>query len=222
MLSRLKHDIVSTTISFFDVLIIDSDTASFLLMIYPGLRLYLIVGAIVAVPLVWLIWRYDPFRVSRLRAVGRRGGLPRCAHHPRARVPEETWMAFRNVNHVSKFARSGVVNVAELMNHGWFDAPRPPAAIRSNTRRPSNASRQKSRRTFCWFTTNSSFDVRAIPNLKVPAGYGAHFKSYDGRERKFLVESNGGSSWFAEYNVLTGLVVAVVRSLLVFPDPRCG
>ena len=43
------------------------------------------------------------------------------------------------------------------------------------------------------------------PGIKVPEGYGAHFKSFDGKERNFLVEGNGGPSWFTEYNVLEGL-----------------
>jgi phosphoglycerol transferase MdoB-like AlkP superfamily enzyme len=51
----------------------------------------------------------------------------------------------------------------------------------------------------------SSFDIRQAAGVKVPAGYGSHFKSFDGNERKFLAESNGGPSWFTEYNVLAGL-----------------
>ncbi len=51
----------------------------------------------------------------------------------------------------------------------------------------------------------SSFDIRAGAGVKVPEGYGSHFKSFDGKERKFLAESNGGPSWFTEYNVLAGL-----------------
>jgi len=51
----------------------------------------------------------------------------------------------------------------------------------------------------------SSFDIRVAPGIKVPDGYGAHFKSFDGKERNFLVEGNGGPSWFTEYNVLEGL-----------------
>src|SRR5207237_3992419 len=43
------------------------------------------------------------------------------------------------------------------------------------------------------------------PAVKVPAGYGSHFKSFDGVARTFLAESNGGPSWFTEYNVLAGL-----------------
>jgi phosphoglycerol transferase MdoB-like AlkP superfamily enzyme len=51
----------------------------------------------------------------------------------------------------------------------------------------------------------SSFDIRAAGGVKVPQGYGAQFKSFDGRERSFLAESNGGPSWYTEYNVLAGL-----------------
>ena len=50
-----------------------------------------------------------------------------------------------------------------------------------------------------------SFDIRQADGVKVPAGYGSHFKSFDGKERKFLAESSGGASWMAEYNVLAGL-----------------
>src|SRR4029078_2692110 len=51
----------------------------------------------------------------------------------------------------------------------------------------------------------SSFDIREASGVKVPPGYGSHFKSFDGRERKFMAESSGGASWKAEYNVLAGL-----------------
>jgi phosphoglycerol transferase MdoB-like AlkP superfamily enzyme len=51
----------------------------------------------------------------------------------------------------------------------------------------------------------SSFDIRQAEGIKVPAGYGSYFNSFDGKARKFLAESNGGPSWFTEYNVLAGL-----------------
>src|SRR5208282_5332802 len=51
----------------------------------------------------------------------------------------------------------------------------------------------------------SSFDIRVAPGIKLPGGYGSHFLSFDGRERNFVVESNGGPSWYTEYNVLEGL-----------------
>jgi hypothetical protein len=51
----------------------------------------------------------------------------------------------------------------------------------------------------------SSFDIRAVSGVKVPAGYGSHFRSFDGATRSFVVEGAGGPTWYAEYNVLTGL-----------------
>jgi hypothetical protein len=51
----------------------------------------------------------------------------------------------------------------------------------------------------------SSFDIRSIEGVKVPSGYGQHFRSFDGKARKFLVEGAGGPSWYTEYNVLSGL-----------------
>src|SRR5437879_7733840 len=51
----------------------------------------------------------------------------------------------------------------------------------------------------------SSFDIRQAAAVKVPAGYGSHFKSFDGKARRLLARSNAGPSWFTEYNVLAGL-----------------
>jgi phosphoglycerol transferase MdoB-like AlkP superfamily enzyme len=51
----------------------------------------------------------------------------------------------------------------------------------------------------------SSLDITVAPGIKVPPGYHDHFQSLDGNARKLLVEGAGGPSWFAEYNVLTGL-----------------
>jgi hypothetical protein len=51
----------------------------------------------------------------------------------------------------------------------------------------------------------SSFDITAAPGIKVPAGYGRHFRSFDGKTRSFIVEGAGGPTWFSEYSVLTGL-----------------
>jgi phosphoglycerol transferase MdoB-like AlkP superfamily enzyme len=53
----------------------------------------------------------------------------------------------------------------------------------------------------------SSFDITAAPGIKVPSGYADHFRSFDGKARKLVVEGAGGPSWFTESNVLTGLSV---------------
>jgi hypothetical protein len=44
-----------------------------------------------------------------------------------------------------------------------------------------------------------------MPGIKVRPNYRQHFRSFDGKERKLLVEGAGGPSWLTEYNVLTGL-----------------
>jgi phosphoglycerol transferase MdoB-like AlkP superfamily enzyme len=51
----------------------------------------------------------------------------------------------------------------------------------------------------------SSFDIRALPGVRAPPSYGAHFRSFDGKARHFVVEGAGGPSWYTEYNVLAGL-----------------
>ena len=51
----------------------------------------------------------------------------------------------------------------------------------------------------------SSFDVTAAPDIKVPAGYSDYFKSIDGKQRTMIAESTGGPTWYTEFNVLTGL-----------------
>ena len=65
VLSQFKFSILWMVINFFDVLIIDSDTIGLLLSIFPDLRTIVIIAALLAVPVLVLIWRIDPFRVPR-------------------------------------------------------------------------------------------------------------------------------------------------------------
>ncbi|MDB5581778.1 MAG: phosphoglycerol transferase, partial [Bradyrhizobium sp.] len=57
VMSRFKFDILQLSLTFLDFLIVDRDTFSFLLSIFPRLRTQLIVALVLAVPLLWLIWR---------------------------------------------------------------------------------------------------------------------------------------------------------------------
>ena len=50
-----------------------------------------------------------------------------------------------------------------------------------------------------------AFDIRNAPNIRVPQGYGRHFRSFDGKQRDLVVEAAGGPSWYTEYNVFAGL-----------------
>ena len=63
LLSQFKYDKLMMTVNFVDLMIIDPDTSAFLFTIMPRLRGPVLVGALVAIPLLMLLWRIDPFRV---------------------------------------------------------------------------------------------------------------------------------------------------------------
>src|ERR1700736_5481000 len=69
LLSRFKHDVVQMTANFVDLMVIDRDTAAFLLTIFPSLRWSIIGAALVTVPLMYALWWLDPFRIRRLPAL---------------------------------------------------------------------------------------------------------------------------------------------------------
>src|SRR5262249_43451956 len=118
---QLKFDILWTTVSFFDVLVIDADSIAFLLTIYPSLRTSLIIAALLAIPALAVLWRLDPLRVRRTTAcLGSTACLAGLIGLSSV-VPEEPWEPFQGVNHLSNFARSGVMSVSELATHGWLD-----------------------------------------------------------------------------------------------------
>src|SRR5258708_22908392 len=60
----------------------------------------------------------------------------------------------------------------------------------------------------------SSFDITAVPGIRVPPDYRRHFVSFDGRIRSFTVEGAVSPSWYTEDNVLAGLST---RSFGTFP-----
>src|SRR5262249_47954748 len=51
VVSKFKFDMLWMTLSFFDVMIVDTDTVAFLLTILPKVRTALIVSVVVAIPL---------------------------------------------------------------------------------------------------------------------------------------------------------------------------
>jgi hypothetical protein len=202
LVSRLKHDVIWMTANFLDVLIIDTDTIAYLLTIFPSLGMIVLVCAVVALPVGWWVWTRDVASVHRgLAALGGLICLTALTALSHA-VPQETWQGFLPGSHVSKFARSGVESITELITNGMFDK-----ADESEDRLPAAAACQPAGKPphILLVHDESSFDIRVAPGVKVPRGYGPHFRSFDGKQRSFLVESNGGASWLAEYNVLAGL-----------------
>jgi hypothetical protein len=206
LLARLKKSVLFTTIDFVDVMIIDTDTIAFLLTIFPDLGRTLAIITAVAVPAFVALWWLDPIRVPLSTAafafIACLAGLTALA----IAAPRDPHNDFADREYVSKFARSGVSAVAEYFSRGLLESereavhrlqPAPAAACQAADRSPH----------ILMVLDESSFDIRAVPNIKVPAGYGDHFASLDGKTRTFVVEGIGGPSWFTEYNVLTGLSV---------------
>jgi phosphoglycerol transferase MdoB-like AlkP superfamily enzyme len=203
-LSRLKHEVVYTTVNFFDVLIIDSDTFAFLLTMFPNLGKAILAGCAASIPVLIWAWRHDPLRARRWQAalIGTAcfGSLVALA----SVNPDESWHVFRSGAYVSKFARSGVETVSDLWHQGWFEAEAGVVDRIAATPTPSCLPATRPPHIIL-VHDESSFDIRMVGEIKTPPNYGEHFRSFDGQARRLLVESNGGSSWFAEYNVLTGL-----------------
>ncbi|MES2749986.1 MAG: sulfatase-like hydrolase/transferase [Pseudomonadota bacterium] len=204
LLSRLKHDIVQMTVNFVDLMMIDRDSIAFMFTIFPSLRWSAVLSAILIVPLMVALWRLDPFRIRRFPAAAAALACIAGLVGFSLTWPQEDWRGYHSDNFVSKFARSGVVAVSDFVSYGFLDSD---AAVAERLRLPlEEACHPAGRRPhIIMIHDESSYDIRSAPQIKVPAGYGSHFVSGDGKARKFLAESNGGSSWLTEYNVLTGL-----------------
>src|ERR1700681_3267065 len=69
LLSQLKYQVLMMSANFVDLMIVDTDTVTFLFTIFPALRWIVALSVIALIPLVVLMWRSDPFRVRRLTAL---------------------------------------------------------------------------------------------------------------------------------------------------------
>src|SRR4030088_2736925 len=204
LVSRLKHGILMLTANFVDVMIIDTDTVSFLLGLYPDLRRNLLIAACVALPLMIWCWRTDPYRIRiRMAAAGAGACLAGltllCFANP---IAEHE--AFFGDSYVSKFMRSGVGAVSELLTHDLLDSD-PAVTGALNAPAAAGCRAPAKRPHIIMVLDESSFDISTVAGGNVPPDYRDHFKSFDGKRRSFVVEGAGGPTWYTEYNVLTGL-----------------
>jgi phosphoglycerol transferase MdoB-like AlkP superfamily enzyme len=204
LLSRLKHDIVQMTANFVDVMVIDRDTAAFLFTIFPNLRWSVIGAALVTLPLMYALWWLDPFRIRRLPAAAAALACLAALVGYAFTWPDEAWRGYYDDGYLSKFARSGVTAVSDFIAYGFMESD---AVVAERLKVPLLDSCHPTGRRphIIMIHDESSFDIRQAQGVKVPPGYGDHFNSFDGKARTFLAESNGGPSWFTEYNVLAGL-----------------
>ena len=204
LVSWLKHDMIWMTATFLDVMIIDWESVSFLLTVMPSLGRNIALAMAVIVPLLGLLWYVDKVRARRsIAAAGFAACLAGVAGVSLTN-PQEEWEAFFGESYVSKFVRSGVTALSELSRHGYMESD---AAVPDQLRSLAGTTCAPAQRPphIILVHDESSFDIRVAPGIKVPPGYGAHFRSFDGKTRHFIVEGAGGPSWFTEYNVLAGL-----------------
>lgn len=205
LVSQFKFKITWMTATFLDVLVIDPDSLTFLLSVMPGLRIVSIVAALLGIALLVVLWKLDRTRIPRLlSALAAAASLAAIIGLSNA-VPEQPHEPFQGVNHVSNFARSTVVSLSELSNSGWLDVDRAVASRVKALPADDECTPGGKRPHIIMVLDESSFDIRSAPGVKVPADYGRHFASADGKSRTLITEAAGGPTWYTEYNVLTGL-----------------
>src|SRR5579864_3098883 len=122
LLSDLKYHVLMMTANFVDLMIIDTDTVSFLFTIYPALRWIVALCLFALVPLVVFTWRADPFRVRRLTAAAAALACVAAITAIETHLPLQPFEAFYGGNQVSSFARSGVDAISELLTHGLMES----------------------------------------------------------------------------------------------------
>jgi sulfatase-like protein len=205
LLSRFKYDKLWMTVDFVDVMIVDRDTAAFLLATFPALRWWILIGAAVTIVVIIAAWRLDRHRVNRFVSLAGLSLSGLCLVAVSLSCASDLREDFVGQSYVSKFARTGVEAIHEFVSHGYLEADSAigtPAEIASFVCHPVRKLPH-----IILLHDESSFDITAARGVKVPSEYHRHFQSFDGKERKLLVEGVGGPSWFTEYNVLTGLSV---------------
>jgi hypothetical protein len=206
LLSRFKYGVVMMTANFLDVLLIDPDTARFLIAAYPDLGWKVAIAGAAIVPAIMLLWWADVLR-SRPRHALFGGAICLAAlTGVSLTVPNDLYIEFEPNNYVSKFARSGVTGVVDLATRGYLDSDTAVAAVLQPAALKPCAPAARPPHIVMLFD-EGSFDITRVPGVTAWPGYSDHFRSFDGKSRALLVEGAGGPSWYTEYNVLTGLSV---------------
>ena len=113
---------------------------------------------------------------------------------------------FHRHQYVSKFARSGVVAVVDLMTRGVLEAD---PAIADRLPVANGGTCDAGRKPPHIVMVFDEFKLRHHHDAERQgsAEYHDRFRSSDGKTRSFVVEGAGGPSWYTEYNVLSGLSV---------------
>jgi hypothetical protein len=152
-LSQFKHGTLMMTATFVDVMLIDAATFSFFLKVNPGLVEKLGLAVALALPVMILLWRAEPFRVRRSTALL---GLLLCLAALAGlslTVPTDREDEFYPHQYVSKFARSAAVAAVDLTNGGVLEVD-PATGERLNLGPVAACPRAASCRTSSWCSTS--------------------------------------------------------------------
>ena len=167
LLSRFKFDKLWMTVDFVDVMIIDQDTSAFLLTVFPLLRGWIALASAATVALLIAAWRFDVLRV-RVRSSLIGGVLSMAALVALSlSFPTDLQEDFVGQNYVSKFARTGVESIHELVNHGYLESD---AAGTGSLKLTPVAACHPVRKLphIILLHDESSFDITVAPGIKVP------------------------------------------------------
>ena len=143
LLSRFKFDKLWMTIDFVDVMIVDRDTTTFLLEIFPTLRWWILLTVAVTVVAIVIAWRLDRYRVSLQISLAGFSISAVTLVAVSLFWPTGLSEDFEGRSYVSKFARTGVEAVHELSSRGYLEAAGSPrghvteaadAGLSSNTK----------------------------------------------------------------------------------------
>ena len=206
LLSRFKHGVLLMTANFLDVMIVDSDTVSFLFAIFPNLWWMVLASAAIVIPALGALWWFDPFRLRMRTALFGAAASFALLCVLSINIPNDLYEEFADTNYVSKFARSGVTGTVDLFTRGYLESDET-VAERLGGAGDANCQTATKPPHIVMVFDESSFDITRVPGVAVGTGYRDHFRSFDGKSRTLLVEGAGGPSWYTEYNVLTGLSV---------------
>src|SRR5436305_7041979 len=110
------------TANFVDLMVIDRDTAAFLFTIFPNLRWSVVAAAFLLLPLMYALWWLDPFRLRRLPAAAAALACLAALAGYSVTWPDEAWRGYYDDGYLSKFARSGVTAVSDLLQYGFLEA----------------------------------------------------------------------------------------------------
>jgi hypothetical protein len=206
VVSWFKHQTLTMTVTFTDLMVIDQDTAQFLLTMWPNLQEKVIAVGAAGVLAFAAVWWLDPFRIRRVFAAF--GLVLSCAFLATLSFafPLDREDEFFAQGYVSKLGRSATVAIYDLIFVGVFDADAVAAEVLQDIP-DEECSASEKLPIIIYLFDESSFDISRLPGIRVWPNYQWHFQSFDGKARRLIVEGSGGPSWFTEYNVLTGLSV---------------